>query len=111
MNVKWHNAVAKASGNELLATLLYSISHGLQVATMAEEYDTMETRRQVINIHARINDAIEARNPDLAERSMRQHMSATHARPLALASSGIPLTEQRAPVRTLAPVSTRRAKK
>jgi GntR family transcriptional repressor for pyruvate dehydrogenase complex len=58
-NVRWHNAVAQASGNELLSSLLLSISHGVQVATMAEEYDTAETRRQVIAIHGRINAAIE----------------------------------------------------
>ncbi len=84
INVKWHNAVAKASGNELLAAVLYSLSHGVHVATSTEEYDTVETRKQVIRIHARINDAIEAGKADLAERGMRQHMAATHARPLAL---------------------------
>jgi DNA-binding FadR family transcriptional regulator len=54
------------------------------VATSTEEYDTVETRKQVIRIHAKINDAIEAGKPELAERGMRQHMTATHARPLAL---------------------------
>lgn len=93
-NVKWHHAVARASGNELLATVLYSISHGLEVATMAEEYDTMDTRHQVIHIHARVNEAIEAGDPEAAERSMRLHMKATNARPLALASSDIPLVEE-----------------
>lgn len=94
VNVKWHNAVARASGNELLATLLYSLSTGVHVATTAEEYDTPETRRQVMAIHARVNDAIKARNPDLAERFMRQHISASHARPLSIASSDIPLTDK-----------------
>lgn len=98
VNLKWHHAVARASGNELLATLLYSISHGLEIATMAEEYDTLETRRQVINIHARINDAIARSDPELAERSMRQHMTATHARSLSAPTKEIPLAEE-APVR------------
>lgn len=87
INVKWHNAVAKASGNELLAAVLYSLSHGVHVATSTEEYDTLETRKQVIRIHARINDAIEAGKADLAERGMRQHIAATHARPLALSGA------------------------
>jgi len=95
INVKWHNAVAKASGNELLASLLYSISHGVHVATMVEEYDTVETRRQVLVIHARIYSAIESGNAEQAERSMRHHMVATHARPLAIGTAGdIPLTEE-----------------
>lgn len=110
VNVKWHNAVAKASGNELLATLLYSISHGVHVATMVEEYDTPETRKQVINIHARINDAIEARNPDVAERSMRQHIVAANARPLAVGAAPIPLTKEKPQVRS-ASVGARRARK
>lgn len=93
VNVKWHNAVAKASGNELLAAVLYSIAHGVHIATSMEEYDTMETRKQVIHIHSRINDAIEAGNPDLAERGMRQHMLATHARPLAANKVSIPLSD------------------
>lgn len=75
-NLHWHNAVGKASGNDLLSTLLYSISHGVQLASMADEYDTAETRKQVIDIHARVNDAIEARKPDLAETAMRKHMTA-----------------------------------
>lgn len=94
-NVEWHNAVARASGNELLAALLYSISHGVYVATTSEEYDTADTRKQVIAIHARVNDAIEARNPEAAEKAMRQHMQATHARPLVLKSEEIPLSEKR----------------
>jgi len=93
VNVKWHNAVAKASGNELLAAVLYSIAHGVHIATATEEYDTVETRQQVIHIHSRINDAIEAGNADLAERGMRQHMLAANARPLALEKTSIPLSE------------------
>jgi GntR family transcriptional repressor for pyruvate dehydrogenase complex len=92
-NVRWHNAVAQASGNELLSSLLLSISHGVQVATTAEEYDTPETRCQVMAIHGRVNAAIESRDGEAAEKAMRQHMVATHARPLAIASTDIPLTE------------------
>lgn len=95
VNIRWHNAVARASGNELLSAVLYSVSHGLQVATTVEEYDTMETRKQVIHIHAKINDAIVARNPDQAERSMRQHLGATHSRLLNIGSDSIPLSDGR----------------
>jgi DNA-binding FadR family transcriptional regulator len=93
LNVKWHNAVAKASGNELLAAVLYSISHGLHVATMTEEYDTMATREAVIRIHSQVNDAIETRNTDLAERRMRQHLGATRAQAVAPETTEIPLSE------------------
>lgn len=88
-NLHWHNAVAKASGNELLSTLLYSISHGVQLATMAEEYDTPETRKQVIEIHTRVNEAIEARKPDQAEQAMRKHMAASRVHSLAKSAAAV----------------------
>lgn len=112
INIKWHNAVAAASGNELLSTLIYSISHGIHVATTVEEYNTPETRKQVIHIHARINDAIEAGNADLAEKRMLEHMTATHARPLALGEGPIALTEEERPApKSHAPIPLRRSKK
>jgi len=80
VNVKWHVAVAEASGNELLATFLKSISSGVAAATTTEEYDTSETRNAVIQIHQRINDAIEQQDGDKAERYMRRHLTATAAR-------------------------------
>ena len=92
-NIKWHNAVARASGNELLAGVLYAISYGVAVSTTTEEYDTMDTRNQVIRIHAQINAAIEARNPDLAEKRMRQHIGATHVRATASDTSHVPLSD------------------
>ena len=92
VNISWHNAVARASGNELLAAFLYSVSYGVAVATTTAEYDTMDTRKEVIRIHSRINEAIEAHNPDLAERRMRQHIVATHARASAPESTHIPLS-------------------
>jgi GntR family transcriptional regulator, transcriptional repressor for pyruvate dehydrogenase complex len=92
VNISWHNAVARASGNELLAAFLYSVSHGVAVATTTAEYDTMDTRKEVIRIHSRINDAIEARNADLAERHMRRHIVATHARASAPETMHIPLS-------------------
>lgn len=70
--MKWHNAVAKASGNELLSTLLFSISHGVQLATRAEEYDTPRTRREVVEV---------------------QHMTASRPHSLATLSSEVPLAE------------------
>ena len=96
-NIKWHNAVAKASGNELLAAILYSMSYGVAVATMTEEYDTPTTRKDVIHVHSLINDAIEARNADLAERRMQQHIRATHARAVAPETTKIPLSDERGP--------------
>jgi DNA-binding FadR family transcriptional regulator len=91
-NIKWHNAVATASGNALLAAFLYSISYGVAVATMTEEYDT-NTRNEVIRVHGWINDAIKAQDADTAERRMRQHIQATRERVSGLEGITIPLSE------------------
>jgi DNA-binding FadR family transcriptional regulator len=79
VNIEWHNAVATASRNDLLAAFLFSMSFGVAMSTMADEYDTMEVRKAAISIHARIADAIEAQNADLAFRRMEKHVSATRA--------------------------------
>jgi GntR family transcriptional repressor for pyruvate dehydrogenase complex len=79
VNIEWHNAVAAASRNDLLAAFLFSMSFGVAMSTMADEYDTMEVRKAAINIHARIADAIEAQSADLAFRRMEKHVSATRA--------------------------------
>jgi DNA-binding FadR family transcriptional regulator len=92
-NIRWHNAVAQASGNELLAAVLNALSYGLTISTTIEEYDTPETREQVVGVHKRILDAIEARKPELAERRMRQHISAASERTLAPGGTSIPLSE------------------
>lgn len=91
-NVAWHQTVARASGNEWLATLLSSISYGLEITIAVEEYNTVETRSQVVRIHGRINAAIEAGDPERAERSMRQHMVATGLQSSALTQAEMPST-------------------
>lgn len=93
VNTEWHNAVAAASGNALLAAFLYSMSYGVAVSTTTEEYDTMDTRQAVIRIHAMVNEAIASRDPEVAERRMRQHILATHARTSAPDTTGVPLFE------------------
>ena len=90
-NVEWHNAVAAAGGNDLLAALLFSMSHGVAVSTMADEYDTTEVRNDVIRVHTKIIEAIEARNSKLAFRRMEQHVRATRAVTSAREDTEIPL--------------------
>jgi DNA-binding FadR family transcriptional regulator len=79
VNVEWHNAVASASGNDLLAAFLYSISYGVALATVLEEYDTPELRQDVLRAHERIIAAIEAGDGDAASRRMERHIKATRA--------------------------------
>lgn len=96
LNVAWHNAVAQASGNPLLAALMYAIANGVNVATTVQEYDTPETRVAVVGIHTKIMEAIEAAKPDEAQRRMLRHLEATHALPLNLgAAFPVPLAQDK----------------
>jgi DNA-binding FadR family transcriptional regulator len=79
VNIEWHNAVAMASRNDLLAAFMFSMSFGVAMSTMADEYDTMDVRKAAVSIHNRIADAIEAQQPDLAFRRMDKHVRATRA--------------------------------
>ncbi|WP_051236895.1 FadR/GntR family transcriptional regulator [Ottowia thiooxydans] len=97
LNIRWHRAIASASHNELLAGVLESIAYGVSVSTSTEEYDTPETRKQVIRIHARIMEAIEAGDGPQAELRMRQHIGATHARASAPGTTIVPLSAEGEP--------------
>ncbi|MCS5498241.1 FCD domain-containing protein [Cnuibacter physcomitrellae] len=94
INVQWHNAIAQASGNELLSAVLEAISFGVAVSTTVAEYDTAATRKQVIAVHAQITAAIRDRDGEFAERRMRDHIRATHARATAAESTDVPLSEE-----------------
>jgi GntR family transcriptional repressor for pyruvate dehydrogenase complex len=97
INVQWHVVVAAASGNELLSSVVRAISYGVHLATSTEEYDTMETRQAVIRVHSRINEAIENRDGEMAERRMREHVTATRARAQGDGHERVPLLAPRKP--------------
>ena len=73
--------IEKAFGRTItwLEWLIAAAPFGVAMSTMADEYDTMDVRKAAINVHARIADAIEAQNADLAFRRMEKHVSATRA--------------------------------
>jgi len=80
LNIDWHNAVAAASRNDLLAALLYAMSYGVIAATTDEIYDSPDIHAVVCRIHERIVDAIEAGDGDAAHRRMARHVKATSAK-------------------------------
>ncbi|SDG84569.1 FadR/GntR family transcriptional regulator [Microbacterium pygmaeum] len=92
VNVKWHNAVAAASGNDVLSAVLEALSFGVTVSTTVDAYDTEDTRQQVIRVHSKIVEAIEQHDGERAERHMRQHLGATHARVAGTKSADVPLS-------------------
>ncbi|HEV2512111.1 FadR/GntR family transcriptional regulator [Bosea sp. (in: a-proteobacteria)] len=79
INIDWHNAVAAAGSNDLLAAFLYSISYDVAVSTVVEEYDTLELRHAVVGAHTRIMAAIEAGDGTAAYRRMERHVKASRA--------------------------------
>ena len=80
INADFHNAIGAASGNDLLEAFLFAISFAIIKATVLDEYHTVETRREVVRVHARILDAIEARDGAAAFRRMNRHVQATRER-------------------------------
>lgn len=91
INIEWHNAVASASRNDLLAAFLYSISYGVVVSTVIEEYDTPGLRDDVVKAHDRIIAAIEAGDGAAAFRRMQRHVQATRAMSKAREDTDLPL--------------------
>lgn len=78
-NVRWHVLIATASHNELLRALMISISNLIYKATALENFATEDVRRQVIQAHRRIVEAIAARDSDAARRRMARHLGAVSA--------------------------------
>lgn len=90
INIAWHNAVATASRNDLLAAFLYSISYDVVVSTVSEEYDTPSLRQEVVKAHERIIVAIEDGDGDAAFRRMERHVRATRAKTRAREDADLP---------------------
>ena len=74
-NLKWHLALAGASGNPLFVTFLTSIYTALHAATDLEEFD-LRIRKAVVGVHWQIYEAIRTGDPDAARRRMIRHLSA-----------------------------------
>ncbi|NYT64059.1 FadR family transcriptional regulator [Alcaligenaceae bacterium] len=75
-NVNWHCALAQAGHNELLHTFTVSISKLIREATALKNMASPAVRTEVIRAHAKIEAAIIARDPELAEQRMLKHVLA-----------------------------------
>lgn len=78
-NVRWHVAVARASGNVLLASVVEGLSHVLQAGTENRRLSVRD-RPEVIRAHASIMTAIRDQDREAAVRRMRRHIVAYRAR-------------------------------
>jgi GntR family transcriptional repressor for pyruvate dehydrogenase complex len=74
-NKKFHDMIAKYSGNVLFAYLIESFSGILDGATLRMQYP-LHRRKAVLKAHEEIYAAIEVRDPDAARARMEEHISA-----------------------------------
>lgn len=77
-NFDWHQAVVKASQNELLIAFITSIAQPLYAATDLRGFNSMEVRHAVCVAHGKVMDALRARDADAAWRRMGRHVGAYH---------------------------------
>ena len=75
-NVNWHNAIAAASHNDLLQAFANSVSGLMFEASQIKEFASVEVRGRVRFAHARILEAIEAGDADLARRRVERDVQA-----------------------------------
>ncbi|MEH0421307.1 FadR/GntR family transcriptional regulator [Streptomyces sp. B21-083] len=73
-NVGWHNAVAKAGGNELLIGFLSALSESIYAATNLERFMDAGIREVTARAHAKVTEAIRAKDAAAARRRMSRHV-------------------------------------
>ncbi|WP_028654487.1 FadR/GntR family transcriptional regulator [Nocardioides sp. J54] len=75
-NVDWHMAVARASGNELLAGLMEALAEIIYDSTGHVGVVDRTVRRDTCRAHEAITRAIRAGDEDLARQRMSKHVGA-----------------------------------
>jgi DNA-binding FadR family transcriptional regulator len=73
-NIRWHNAVATAGGNELLIGLMSALSQSIYAATDLEQFMDARIRDLTARAHAAITEAIRAQDEPAAARRMTRHV-------------------------------------
>jgi GntR family transcriptional regulator, transcriptional repressor for pyruvate dehydrogenase complex len=75
-NVNWHDAIAAASHNDLLHAFATSVSGMMFEASKIRDFASPEVRQLVRHAHARILEAIEAGDAELARRRVEKDVRA-----------------------------------
>ena len=73
-NIRWHNAVANAGGNELLIGFMSALSQSIYAATDLERFMDAQVRELTARAHARITEAIREQDEAAATRRMTRHV-------------------------------------
>ena len=76
LNLDWHLAVARASGNEPLIAFMEAISQPILAASNYHRVTTDEARQEAVRTHAWILRAIERQDAKAAFNRMERHVSA-----------------------------------
>jgi GntR family transcriptional regulator, transcriptional repressor for pyruvate dehydrogenase complex len=87
-NTQWHWAVAQASQNRLLISVVAALSDLLHQSNL-ENFVSPEVRRAVIRAHAGIENAIRAGDADAAHRRMARHVKSYRQQVAPVAPKGI----------------------
>jgi GntR family transcriptional regulator, transcriptional repressor for pyruvate dehydrogenase complex len=74
VNFEWHLAVARASRNEPLIALMEAIAQPVLDATGYENFTTAETRRDAVDAHFAMVQAIAVQDEDGAAQAMLDHL-------------------------------------
>ncbi|MGH9799842.1 MAG: FadR/GntR family transcriptional regulator [Blastocatellia bacterium] len=76
-DIRFHRAIASASGNPILATLVEMVSavmYGQRRETIGRAHDFKES----VEMHQRIYRSIRSHKPDAAREAMREHLALAH---------------------------------
>jgi DNA-binding FadR family transcriptional regulator len=73
-NTRWHWAVAQASQNRLLVAVVAACGDLLHQSNVEDFVSSPAVRQAVIRAHAGIEAAIQAKDPDAAQRRMARHV-------------------------------------
>ena len=74
LNLEWHRAVVKASGNELMIAFFTAIADAVLAVSESHRLFSPEIHREVARVHGRVHQAIAERDPEAAFRRMLGHV-------------------------------------
>lgn len=73
LDESFHSAIVEGSGNHLLISINQQINQGMKTFR-SKTFQVPQNVRNAVEPHARIMEAIQSRNGDMAENAMRAHL-------------------------------------
>ena len=75
-NINWHIAMATATHNELLKSVITAVSDLIFKVSAVENFASVEIRNVAVHAHKRILDAVVKQDAATASRRMTRHLEA-----------------------------------